>query len=136
MSGDVRQVPVREGESVRAGQLLARIDTADLEAKLIERNGALESAKAQLAMAAKTQATNQQLLKQNFISQNAYDNSESSLGVSQGTVKSAEAQVQLARNALRDAHRHRPRSRAWWRSATSRSARRWRSIRRSSPSST
>ena len=40
-----------------AGQLLARIDTADLEAKLIERNGALESAKAQLAMAAKTQAT-------------------------------------------------------------------------------
>jgi multidrug efflux pump subunit AcrA (membrane-fusion protein) len=96
-------VPVREGESVRAGQLLARIDTADLEAKLIERNGALESAKAQLAMAAKTRTTNQQLLKQNFISQNAYDNSESSVGVSQGTVKSAEAQVQIARNALRDA---------------------------------
>jgi RND family efflux transporter MFP subunit len=43
------------------------------------------------------------LLKQNFISQNAYDNSESSLEVSQGTVKSAEAQVQIARNALRDA---------------------------------
>ena len=54
-------------------------------------------------MADKTQATNQALLKQNFISQNAYDNSESSFGVSQGTVKSAEAQVQLARNALRDA---------------------------------
>ena len=103
VSGDVRQVPVREGESVRAGQLLARIDTADLEAKLIERSGALESAKAQLAMAAKTQVSNQQLLKQNFISQNAYDNSESSLGVSQGSVKSAEAQVQIARNALRDA---------------------------------
>ena len=103
VSGDVREVPIREGESVRAGQLLARIDTADLEAKLIERNGALESAKAQLAMAAKTQGMNQQLLKQNFISQNAYDNSESSVSVSQGNVKSAEAQVQLARNALRDA---------------------------------
>jgi RND family efflux transporter MFP subunit len=104
VSGDVRQITVREGESVRAGQMLARIDTADLEAKLIERTGALESAKAQLAMAAKTQATNQALLKQNFISQNAYDNSESSFGVSQGGVKSAEAQVQLARNALRDAN--------------------------------
>jgi len=103
VSGDVREVPIREGESVRAGQLLARIDTADLEAKLIERHGALESAKAQLAMAAKTQGMNQQLLKQNFISQNAYDNSESSVSVSQGNVKSAEAQVQLARNALRDA---------------------------------
>lgn len=103
VSGDVRQVTVREGESVKEGQLLARIDTADLEAKLIERNGALESAKAQAAMAGKTQAMNQALLKQNFISQNAYDNSESSLNVSQGTVKSAEAQVQIAKNALRDA---------------------------------
>lgn len=103
VSGDVRQVTVREGETVKAGQVLAKIDTADLEAKLIERSGALESAKAQAAMANKTRATNQALLKQNFISQNAYDNSESSFEVSQGAVKSAEAQVQLARNALRDA---------------------------------
>ena len=103
VSGDVRTITVREGETVRAGQLLAHIDTADLEAKLLERAGALESAKAQLAMAGKTQATNLALLKQNFISQNAYDNSESSFSVSKGSVKSAEAQVQIARNALRDA---------------------------------
>jgi membrane fusion protein (multidrug efflux system) len=103
VSGDVVKVTVREGDSVRVGQLLALIDTADLESRLIERLGALEAAKAQLAMAAKTQATNKALLKQNFISQNAYDNSASSFDVSRGTVKSAEAQVQLARNALRDA---------------------------------
>jgi membrane fusion protein (multidrug efflux system) len=103
VSGDVREVTVREGEAVRAGQVLARIDTADLDAKLIERIGALESAKAQLALAQKTRATNQTLLKQNFISQNAFDNSESSYSVALGAVKSAEAQVQLARNALRDA---------------------------------
>ena len=103
VSGDVRQISVREGETVTAGQVLARIDTADLEAKLIERIGALESTKAQLALAEKTRATNQALLKQSFISQNAFDNSESSYSVSLGSVKSAEAQVQLARNALRDA---------------------------------
>lgn len=103
VSGDVRQITVREGETVQAGQVLARIDTADLDAKLIERTGALESARAQLALAAKTRATNQTLLKQNFISQNAFDNSESSYNVTQGAVKSAEAQVQMARNALRDA---------------------------------
>jgi len=103
VSGDVRQIAVREGETVRAGQVLARIDTADLEARLVEKVGALEAAKAQLALAEKTRASNLTLLKQNFISQNAYDNSESSLNVSRGTVKSAEAQVQLARNALRDA---------------------------------
>src|SRR5258705_6709793 len=103
VSGDVRQITVREGESVQSGQLLARIDTADLESKLIERMGALESAKAKLALAEKNRATNNALLKQNFISQNAYDNSESSLSVAQGSVKSAEAQVQIARNALKDA---------------------------------
>jgi RND family efflux transporter MFP subunit len=103
VSGDVRMISVREGETVQAGQVLARIDTADLEAKLASSIGSLEAAKAQLALATKTRATNQALLKQNFISQNAFDNSESSYNVSQGTVKSAEAQVQLARNALRDA---------------------------------
>ena len=103
VSGDVRQINVREGEPVQAGQVLVRIDTADLEVKLAERVGALESAKAQLALAEKTRMTNQTLLRQNFISQNAFDNSESSFNVSKGTVKSAEAQVQLARNALRDA---------------------------------
>jgi RND family efflux transporter MFP subunit len=54
-------------------------------------------------MAEKTNASNQTLLRQNFISQNAYDTSVSSLNVAKGTVKSAEAQVQIAQNALRDA---------------------------------
>jgi RND family efflux transporter MFP subunit len=103
VSGDVKQVTVREGETVQAGQVLARIDTTDLDAKLIDRVGALESAKAQLALAEKTRTSNQMLLKQNFISQNAFDNSESSFRVAEGSVKSAEAQVQIARNALKDA---------------------------------
>jgi RND family efflux transporter MFP subunit len=94
---------VREGETVRAGQTIARFDTADLEAKLTDRMGALESSRAQLALAEKTRAQNLALLKQNFISQTAYDSAESNLSVSQGTLKSNEAQVQLARNALRDA---------------------------------
>ena len=101
--GEVRQVTVREGEAVKAGQVLVRFDTADLEAKLTDRIGALEASRAQLALAEKTRAQNHALLKQGFISQNAYDSAESNLSVSQGTLKSIEAQVQLARNALRDA---------------------------------
>src|SRR5215831_16063762 len=103
VSGEIRQVLVREGESVRAGQVIARFDTADLDARLTDRVGALEASRAQLALAEKTRAQNQLLLKQKFISQTAYDASESNLSVSQGTLKSNEAQVQLARNALRDA---------------------------------
>jgi len=103
VAGEVRALTVREGETVKVGQIIGRIDTADLEARLIERQGALESARAQLALAEKTRTTNQTLLKQNFISQNAFDNSESSFNVARGGAKSAEAQVQIARNALKDA---------------------------------
>ena len=103
VAGDVRQFTVREGETVQAGQVLARIDTTDLDAKLIDRTGALESAKAQLALAEKTRTMNTRLLNDKFISQNAFDSAESSYSVAQGSVKSMEAQVQLARNALKDA---------------------------------
>ena len=103
VSGDVRQVLVREGEAVRAGQLLAKIDTLDLEAKLIERQGALESARAQMALAEKTRASNVKLLNEKFISQTAFDSSQSGYDVAAGNVKSIEAQVQLARNAIKDA---------------------------------
>ena len=75
---------MREGESVKAGQVLARLDTADLEARLTDRIGALESSRAQLALAEKTRTQNHALLKQGFISQNAYDSAESNLSVTQG----------------------------------------------------
>lgn len=103
VSGDVREITVREGDRVKAGQMLVRVDTADLDARLIERQGQLESAKAQMALAEKNLATNRTLLKQNFISQNAFDSSESNMNVTRGSVKSAEAQVRLAQNALKDA---------------------------------
>ncbi|MFO1322603.1 MAG: efflux RND transporter periplasmic adaptor subunit [Burkholderiales bacterium] len=102
VSGDVRQITVREGDAVQAGQMLVRVDTADLDAKLIERQGQLESARAQLALAEKNLSTNQKLLNQKFISQNAFDSSESTLNVTKGSVMSAEAQVRLAQNALKD----------------------------------
>ena len=63
VTGDVQQVTVREGETVRAGQVLVRIDTTDLESKLIDRIGALESARAQLALAEKTRSMNTRLLQ-------------------------------------------------------------------------
>jgi membrane fusion protein, multidrug efflux system len=103
VSGEIRQVLVRDGESIKAGQVLARFDTADLEARLTDRIGALEASRAQMALAEKTRSQNHALLKQGFISQNAYDSADSNLSVTQGTLKSFEAQVQLARNALRDA---------------------------------
>ena len=70
--------------------------------------GALEIARRRSSRWPRRRArSNQQLLNENFISQNAFDNSESSFNVAQGSVKSAEAQVQLAQNALQGRGRHR-----------------------------
>ena len=103
VAGDLAEFTVREGEPVRAGQKIARIDSADLQSRLADRLGAVESARAQLALAEKTRAMNVRLLNDKFISQNAFDSTESSFTVARGTLKSAEAQLQLAQNALRDA---------------------------------
>jgi len=103
VAGDVAGLDVREGDTVRAGQALAHIDSPDLKARLVDRQGAVESAKAQLALAEKTRTMNLRLLSDKFISQNAFDGTESSYNVALGNVKSAEAQAQLAQNALADA---------------------------------
>ena len=103
VAGDVKLAFVREGETVRAGQLLAQLDSPDLRAKLAEKQANLDAGSAQLAMAEKNRSTNQALLKQGFISQNAYDNVESTMNIQRETVKSWDAQVVMAKNALADA---------------------------------
>ena len=58
VAGDVVDLKLREGDPVRAGQRLARIESADLASRLSDRMGALESARAQLALADKTRTMN------------------------------------------------------------------------------
>ena len=103
VSGEVRQVLVREGERVNQGQVLAQIDTADLQARLDAQVAALEEARARWSIADKNRESNLKLLKQNFISQNAFDTANSTSDASAASVRSAEAQVRLARNAMQDA---------------------------------
>ena len=101
--GEVTKVLVREGETVAAGQLLAQIDTTDLQSRLEAQAAALEEAKARLTIAEKNRANNQQLLRQKFISQNAYDTTESTMDASAASMRSQEAQLRIARKALDDA---------------------------------
>ena len=103
VSGEVRQVLAREGERVTQGQVLAQIDTSDLQARLDAQVAALEEAKARWSIADKNRESNLKLLNQNFISQNAFDTTHSTLEASAASVRSAEAQVRLARNAMQDA---------------------------------
>jgi RND family efflux transporter MFP subunit len=102
VSGVVETTTVQEGMAVSAGQVLARIDQADLRARLQQQQAALDEAQARLALATKNEANSQALLKQKYISQNAYDATQNAVDLARAAVKSATATVELARIALND----------------------------------
>lgn len=93
VSAEVKRVLVREGDRVAAGQVIAEFDTAQLRAQLAERVATLESARAQLATTERTRLANAQLVKQNFISQNAFDTADSAHQAQLAAVAAARAQL-------------------------------------------
>ena len=103
LSAEVKRVLVREGDRVTAGQSIAEFDTAQLRAQMAERKAALESARAQLAMAERTRESNAQLVKQNFISQNAFDTADKAHQVQLAALASAKAQLELSELSMTDA---------------------------------
>lgn len=102
VAGDLVELLVREGENVRAGQLVARIDPTEYEWRVKREQAALAAAQAQLDIAAKTCENNAQLLAKGFISQTAFDNAQSGLEAARGNRDAAAAALELARKALAD----------------------------------
>lgn len=103
VAAEVRETLAPEGVQVMRGQVVVRLDTADLQARLSTQQAALEEAKARLALATKNRESNSALLQQKFISQNAFDTAQSNLELAQAGVKSAQSQLDIARRALDDA---------------------------------
>lgn len=103
LSAEVRRVHVREGDRVAAGQIVAEFDTAALRTQLAERTAALESARAQLEQAERTRQANAQLVKQNFISKNAFDTADSAYRAQAAAVEAARAQLEQTQLMLADA---------------------------------
>jgi membrane fusion protein, multidrug efflux system len=103
LSAEIKRVLVREGDRVTAGQAIAEFDTAHLRAQMAERKATLESSRAQLAMADRTRQANAQLVKQNFISQNAFDTADSAHQVQLAAVATAQAQLELVQLSMTDA---------------------------------
>lgn len=102
LSAEVKRVLVREGDRVAVGQVVAEFDTAQLRAQLAERTATLESARAQLATTERTRQVNAQLVKQNFISQNAFDTADSANQAQLAAVAAAKAQVEQTQIQLND----------------------------------
>jgi len=102
VAGELQGLSVREGDSVKAGQVLARIDNTEGLARVRQASEQADAAQAQVAIAQRQRDNNQALVNQGFISRTALDTSLSSLDAAQATHKAALAALDLARKGLAD----------------------------------
>ena len=102
-TGTLLSLDVQEGQRVKAGQVLGRIDVGDLASHVAERNANLAAVRTTLAQAQRTHQSNIDLANEKFISPIALDSSKFALESAKAQVAAAEAALESARIALRDA---------------------------------
>ena len=103
VAGELIAVTVREGESVKQGQMLAKIDLTEVAARVAAREADMAAAKAQLVWAEKNRAQQKAPLDKAFISQSAFDNIQSNHDVAAAKLRASEAELVMARKSLGDA---------------------------------
>ncbi|MBI3285392.1 MAG: efflux RND transporter periplasmic adaptor subunit [Burkholderiales bacterium] len=102
VAAEVADTLVQEGMAVKKGQVIARFAAADLQARLTTQDAAVDEAKARLSLAQKNRLSNETLLKQNYISQNAFDTTHNNLELARASLKSAVSQREVAQLAVAD----------------------------------
>jgi RND family efflux transporter MFP subunit len=108
VAGELIGLKVREGDFVKAGQIIAKIDASQYQAGLRQSQQQAESAKAQLDIAQRAYTNNQALVEQGFISKNSLETSLSSLSAAQSTYKAALAGRDISAKTLDDSELRAP----------------------------
>ena len=100
--GELQDLAVREGDAVKAGQVIARINAGEYQARLRQAREQGESAKAQVSAAQRQFDNNQALVMQGFISKTALDTSLANLAAARATYQAALAGAEVAAKSLAD----------------------------------
>lgn len=97
VDGQLVQVPVREGQAVRKGQLLAQIDPGPYEAALAQAQGTLVKDQANSANAEAEAARYTALLQAGVVSKESQQLQVSSAGQAAGSIAADQAAIQAAK---------------------------------------
>jgi RND family efflux transporter MFP subunit len=101
-AGELQGLTVREGDTVKAGQVLARVDATEYVARVQQAQQQADAAKSQIDIAQRQFDNNKALVAQGFISKSALDTSLNSLDAAKATYKAAVAAVDMNRKTLDD----------------------------------
>ena len=101
-AGELQGLTVREGDSVKAGQVIARIDVTEYAARQQQAQDQADAAKAQIAIAQRQFDNNKALIEQGFISKTALDTSLATLNSAQATHRAALSNVDIAKKTMLD----------------------------------
>ena len=102
VAGELQGLVLREGDRVSAGQVVARIDATESQARVRQAQQQAEAARAQVDIARRSFDNNRSLVEQGFISKTAVDTSAASLAAAEASFRAAQAGADLANKALED----------------------------------
>ncbi|MEC5407257.1 efflux RND transporter periplasmic adaptor subunit [Paraburkholderia sp. MPAMCS5] len=102
VAGSVLDVAVREGDTVKSGQLLAKIDARDYVARAEQSRGQMAAMAGQLDIARQTLENNRVLVEKGFISKNAFDTAQSQYEIARANLDAARAALASSNLSLAD----------------------------------
>ena len=108
LGGSVAQVTVEEGQTVRAGMLLGRIDAPTLEDARLSAASAVRSAENQLGVAQREQERSEKLVNAGAIAARDLDVAKNNVTAAEAQVAEARARLVTATKQLGDAVIHSP----------------------------
>ncbi len=102
VAGELISLEVREGDAIKAGQIIAKVDPTEYLARQRQAQQQAEAARAQVEIAQRQYDNNNALVNQGFISKTALETSMASLNAAKATHQAAMSALDVTSKAVED----------------------------------